>query len=123
HTLEALGCVPRYVTLAPPEWRFTAADLERAAGPRTRAIIINTPANPSGKVFTRAELETIADFARQRDLFCFTDEIYEYFLYDGAEHVSLASLPQMAERTITFSGFSKTFSITGWRVGYVVCDA
>ena len=85
--------------------------------------MINTPANPSGKVFSRIELEWIAEFADRHDLFVFTDEIYEYFLYDGRKHISPASLPGMAERTITISGYSKTFSITGWRIGYTVSHA
>jgi aminotransferase len=83
--------------------------------------MINSPANPSGKVFTREELQWIADFAQRHDLFVFTDEIYEYFVYEG-RHISPATLPGMWERTITISGYSKTFSITGWRVGYTVCD-
>ncbi len=90
---------------------------------RTRAIILNTPANPSGKVFSRAEIEAIADACREHDLFLFTDEIYEYFVYDGARHISPATLPGMRERTIVMSGFSKTFSITGWRLGYATADA
>jgi aminotransferase len=85
--------------------------------------VVNTPANPSGKVFTREELETVAEFAERYDLFVFTDEIYEHFIYDGRSHCSLASLPGMERRTITVSGFSKTFSVTGWRVGYALCDA
>ena len=84
---------------------------------------LNTPANPSGKVFTRAELEAIADAAREHDLFVFTDEIYEYFIYDGAKHICLATLDGMRERTIVMSGFSKTFGVTGWRLGYVTADA
>ena len=84
--------------------------------------MINTPANPSGKVFSRAELESIADFAIRHDLFVFTDEIYEYFLFDGHTHVSPGSLPGMSGRTITISGYSKTFSVTGWRIGYTVCN-
>jgi len=123
NTLTAIHAVPRYVMLRPPNWSFTREGLERLATPRTKAIILNTPANPSGKVFSRAEVELIADFANSRDLFVITDEIYEHFLYDGAEHVSPASLPGMQERTITISGFSKTFSITGWRIGYVACSA
>jgi aminotransferase len=122
NTLLALGVAPAYVTLAAPDWKFTAADLERAATAKTRAIVINSPGNPSGKVFSREELEVVAEFARKHDLFVFTDEIYEYFLYEGREHISIATLPGMAERTITISGFSKTFSITGWRMGYAVCD-
>lgn len=100
-------------------------DLERVDGEtlsRVRALILNTPANPSGKVYRRHELETLAAFALRHDLFVITDEIYEYFVYQGAEHVSMAALPGMAERTITISGFSKTFSVTGWRLGYLTAD-
>ncbi|HEX6882900.1 MAG TPA: aminotransferase class I/II-fold pyridoxal phosphate-dependent enzyme [Planctomycetota bacterium] len=114
------GAVPRWVALRPPEWRFDPDELARAFGPRTRAIIVNTPHNPTGKVFERAELETIAALCRQHDALAITDEIYEYILYDGAEHVSLATLPGMAERTITVSGLSKTWSATGWRIGWAV---
>lgn len=121
NTLVAVEAVPRYVTLRAPDWEFSADELERVVTPRTRAIMINTPANPSGKVFTRKELEYIADFAQRHDLFVFTDEIYEYFVYEG-KHISPATLPGMRERTITISGYSKTFSITGWRVGYTICD-
>ncbi len=121
NTLVAVEAVPAYVTLRAPDWRFSPEDLERAATPRTRGIMINSPANPSGKVFDRKELEWIADFAQRHDLFVFTDEIYEYFVYEG-RHISPATLPGMRERTITISGYSKTFSITGWRVGYTVCD-
>src|SRR5438876_449836 len=122
NTLQAMHAQPVYVRLSPPDWNFTRAGLERVVTAKTRAIVLNTPANPSGKVFTREELEWMAALARERDLFIFTDEIYEYFLYDGRQHISPATLPGMAERTITISGFSKTFSITGWRVGYVVCS-
>lgn len=122
NTLRALDCVPVYVTMHPPRWMFSHDILERAITVNTRAIILNTPANPSGKVFNREELEFIAALAVQRDLFVITDEIYEYFLYDDNEHISIASLPGMADRTITISGFSKTYSITGWRIGYAVCD-
>src|SRR5271169_3958077 len=117
NTLLAVDAIPAYVTMQAPDWTFTAADLEKAVTPRTKAIMVNTPANPSGKVFSRTELEWIAEFAVRHDLFVFTDEIYEYFLYDGRRHVSPGSLPGMEERTITISGFSKTYSITGWRVG------
>jgi len=123
NTLRALDCVPVYLTMHPPEWIFSREHLERAITAKTRAVIINSPANPSGKVFSREELEFIAELAIRNDLFVITDEIYEYFLYDENEHISPASLPGMAERTITISGFSKTYSITGWRVGYAVCDA
>src|SRR6266403_107117 len=121
HTLRAMGVVPLFVRLDAPDWKFKAEDVERVITPRTRAIVINSPANPSGKVFSRKELESLADIVIRRDLTLFTDEIYEYFLYDGQQHTSAASLPGMAERTVTVSGFSKTFSITGWRIGYVTC--
>jgi len=123
HTLDALGVKPVYMRLEPPDWSFSAQELARIITPKTRAIVVNTPANPSGKVFTREELDAIAALATEHDLFVFTDEIYEYFLYDGHRHVSPATLPGMRERAITISGFSKIFSVTGWRVGYVVCDA
>jgi aminotransferase len=121
NTLIAVEAVPLYVTLRAPDWSFNREDLERTVTLRTRAIVLNTPANPSGKVFSREELEWIAGFAKRHDLFVFTDEIYEYFIYEG-RHISMATLPGMRERTITMSGYSKTFSITGWRIGYTVCD-
>ena len=123
HTVLSVDAVPVYVRLRAPNWEFFAEDLERVVRSKTRAIVVNSPANPSGKVFTRAELEVIADFAKKHDLFVFTDEIYEYFLYDDLEHLSIATLPGMTERTITISGYSKTFSITGWRIGYSISDA
>ncbi|MBM3162231.1 MAG: pyridoxal phosphate-dependent aminotransferase [Chlorobi bacterium] len=122
-TLAAAEVVPVYVPLTLPGWTFTAHDLECAVTPKTRGIILNTPANPSGKVFSRTEMEVIAGFAEQYDLFVFTDEIYEHFVYGGNMHCSFGSLPGMKARTITVSGFSKTFSITGWRLGYAICDA
>lgn len=123
NTLLSVDAMPGFVPMRAPDWTFTAADLERAVTPRTRAIVVNTPGNPSGKVYTLAELELIRDFADRHDLFVFTDEIYEHFVFDGRAHVSPASIPGMAERTITISGFSKTFSITGWRIGYAVAQA
>jgi aminotransferase len=122
NTLLAVGAVPAYVRTSPPDWTFNAADLDRVATLRTRAVLINTPANPSGKVWTRPELDLFADFAKRRDLFVFTDEIYEYFLYDDRRHVSPAAIGGLRDRTITISGLSKTFSITGWRIGYAACD-
>ncbi len=122
-TLIATEAVPVFVPTSSPEWSFSSAELAKAVTDRTRAIIVNNPSNPSGKVWTRAELEVIADFCKQHDLFVFTDEIYEHFVYDGLEHISVASLPGMWDRTITISGLSKTFSITGWRIGYAVCPA
>jgi len=121
--LLAVEAVPVTVKMQAPDWTFSVADVERAVTPQTKAIIVNSPGNPSGKVFSRQELESIAAIAQQHDLFVFTDEIYEYFLYDGRTHVSLATLPGMADRTITIGGYSKTFSITGWRIGYSVAAA
>lgn len=120
-TLMATQAVPVYVPTGIPDWSISIDDLESAVGDKTRAIIINTPSNPSGKVWSRSELERVAAFCVKHDLTVFTDEIYEHFVYDGLEHVSFASLPGMWERTITISGLSKTFSITGWRIGYAVC--
>ena len=119
NTLVAVEAVPVFVTLQAPAWRFNPEDLDRVLTPRTKGIMINSPANPSGKVFTQQELEWIAAFAQKHDLFVFTDEIYEYFIYEG-RHISPATLPGMWERTITMSGYSKTFSITGWRIGYTI---
>lgn len=118
--LLAVEAVPVVVKAQAPDWAVSLAQLEQAITQNTKAIIVNSPGNPSGKVFSRVELGVIADFARQHDLFIFTDEIYEYFLYDGREHMSMATLPDMAERTITIGGYSKTFSVTGWRIGYSV---
>jgi aminotransferase len=122
-TLQSLRIRPVLVALNEPDWTLDADALKAAVTPRTRAILLNTPANPSGKIFNRAELEVVASLCIQHDLFLITDEIYEYFVYDGAEHISPATLPGMRERTIVLSGFSKTFSITGWRLGYAVADA
>jgi len=117
-TLGALGATARTVTLRPPDWTFLAEDLSRAIGPRTRAIVVNTPSNPCGKVWTRAELDVLADAAEKHDLFVLTDEIYEHFVYDGRAHLSPGSMPRLRDRTITINGFSKTLSITGWRIGF-----
>ncbi|MFO0705861.1 MAG: aminotransferase class I/II-fold pyridoxal phosphate-dependent enzyme [Nitrospira sp.] len=118
--LQSVEAVPVVIRMRAPEWTFPLAELERAITDRTRAIVVNSPGNPSGKVFSRAELDAIAALAIRHDLFVFTDEIYEYFLYDGRPHISIATLSDMAERTITIGGYSKTFSITGWRIGYSV---
>jgi aminotransferase len=118
-TLASQRIVPVIVPMHAPDWALDMDRLNAAVTPRTRAIILNSPGNPSGKVFTRSELESLAEFAIEHDLFVLTDEMYEYFLYDGARHISIASLPRMADRTITISGFSKTFSVTGWRLGYL----
>lgn len=121
-TLVATYAVPVYVRMQPGDWTISESDLEAVVSERTRGIMINTPANPSGKVFSREELVTLARFAQKHDLFVFTDEIYEHFVYDGSEHIPPATLPGMKERTVTISGLSKTFSITGWRVGYSITD-
>jgi aminotransferase len=122
-TLRSQRVEPIIVPLEAPSWSLDVARLRAAITPRTRAIILNSPSNPSGKVNTLAELEVIADIAIEHDLFVFTDEMYEYFIYDGERHRSIAALPGMAERTITISGFSKTFSVTGWRLGYLAASA
>jgi aminotransferase len=122
-TLIATDAVPVFVSMHAPDWSFSMDDLEKAVSAKTKAIMVNTPSNPSGKVWTRSELEMVAEFCKRHDLFVFTDEIYEHFIFDDLEHISIASLPDMWERTITMSGLSKTFSITGWRIGYAICDA
>lgn len=122
-TMQSLRVNPVLVALREPDWSLDAEALRAAVTPRTRAILLNTPGNPSGKIFTHVELEAVAALCIEYDLFLITDEIYEYFVYDGAEHISPATLPGMRERTIVISGFSKTFSITGWRLGYAVADA
>jgi aspartate/methionine/tyrosine aminotransferase len=116
------GATPRFVKLRPPEWSFDPAELAAAFGPRTKALILNTPNNPTGKVFTRAELECIRDLCVRSGAFAITDEIYEHMLYDGAEHISLATLEGMRERTITINALSKTYSVTGWRVGWAIAS-
>jgi len=121
-TLRAMRVVPAVVPLAAPEFALDVERLRAAITPRTRAMILNSPSNPSGKVFSRSELEALAEIAIEFDLFVFTDEMYECFIYDGARHVSIATIPGMAERTITISGFSKTFSVTGWRLGYLAAS-
>ena len=114
------GATPRFVKLRPPDWSYDERELAAAFGPHTKAIILNTPNNPTGKVFTRAELEFIRDLCVRWNAFCITDEIYEHILYDGAEHISMARIDGMRERTIVINGMSKTYSVTGWRVGWAI---
>ena len=122
------GARPRFVRLRPPatsdgEWTFDERELRQAFNRHTKAIIVNTPNNPTGKVFRREELQLIGELCRQHNALAITDEIYEHIIYDGAEHISLASLEGMDERTITINGISKTYSVTGWRVGWAIAPA
>jgi aminotransferase len=115
------GATPRYVALRPPDWSFDPDDLRDAVTARTRAIVLNSPHNPTGKVFTYEELTSIADLCREHDLLVFTDEIYEHLVYEG-EHIPMATLPGMRERTVAINSMSKTYSVTGWRVGWVIAS-
>lgn len=117
------GAAPVFVPLEPPDFSFDPDRLAKAVGPRTRAVIFNSPNNPTGKVFTRRELQLIADLCLKHDLLAITDEIYEHIIFDGQTHTPIATLPGMAERTVTISGISKSYSVTGWRVGYAVASA
>ena len=116
------GAVPRFVSLRPPEWTFDPDELAAAFSDKTRGIILNSPNNPTGKVFTRDEQETIAMLCRKWDVVAFSDEIYEHIVYDGAVHVPIATLPGMADRTVTINALSKTYSVTGWRVGWTIAS-
>jgi len=113
------GAVPRFVALRPPDWSFDPDDLRAAFSKKTRAIVVNTPQNPTGKVYSKSELELIAQLCIEHDTIAITDEIYEHLVYRG-RHMSIATLPGMAERTITISGASKTYSVTGWRIGWLI---
>jgi aspartate/methionine/tyrosine aminotransferase len=116
------GAIPRYVTLHEPDWSIDPDELRAAVGPRTRGIVVNSPHNPTGKVFGRAELELIASVSIEHDLIAFTDDIYEHIVYRG-EHIPLATIPGMAGRTVSINSMSKTYSVTGWRVGWVIAAA
>jgi aspartate/methionine/tyrosine aminotransferase len=116
------GAIPRYVSLHPSDWTFDDSQLRQAFNEKTKAIIINTPHNPTGKVFSREELTLIAELCQQWDVLAFTDEIYEHILYDGIQHIGIATLPGMRDRTVTINGLSKTYSVTGWRVGYILAN-
>ena len=117
---QLCGAQPRYVRLHAPDWTFDRDELRRAFNSRTRAIILNTPNNPTGKVFTREELECIAGLCQEFDTLAVTDEIYEHIVYDGASHIPILALPEMRERAILVNSMSKTYSVTGWRVGWVL---
>ena len=127
NTLSSMHIKSVPVALAPPtpnhpDWALDLDALRAAVTPRTRALLVNSPSNPAGKIFTRSELEAVGEIAIEHGLFLFTDEIYEHFLYGDAEHISPITMPALRERTIAMSGFSKTFSVTGWRLGYLVAD-
>lgn len=123
HTFISLDLVPVYAKLSPPNWDYNLDELEHLVTPKTRAIMINTPSNPCGKVYSEKELNELADFAIRHNLIVLTDEIYEYITYDGRNHISPARLDKLRDRTVTISGYSKTFSITGWRIGYSIAPA
>jgi aminotransferase len=123
NTLKVLGVETRFVPLQQPDWAIDFDLLRRTFTPKTKGIVICTPSNPCGKVFTREEMEKIGALGREFGAVAFTDEIYEYIVYDGRRHVSMASIPSCRDVTVTISGFSKTFSITGWRIGYVAAGA
>jgi aminotransferase len=116
------GAKPRYIRLTPPEWNYDSEKLKSLFNSKTKAIIINTPNNPTGKVFSKEELQEIADLCIDHDCIAITDEIYEHILYNGKKHISIASLPGMEERTITINSISKTYSLTGWRVGWAIAS-
>ena len=115
-----LGAVPRFVTLRAPDWGFDPAELAAAFGPRTRAVVVNTPANPTGKVFSKGELEQVGALCERWDAVCVSDEIYEHMVFDGREHVSPLRIETLRGRTLSVGGISKTFRVSGWRIGYVV---
>jgi aspartate/methionine/tyrosine aminotransferase len=117
------GGIPRYVTLRPPDWRFDRQALADLFTPRTKLLLINTPHNPTGKMFTRGELQFIGDLCRRHDVLVLTDEVYAEIRFDGTEHVPIATLPGMWERTLTLNSTGKTFSMTGWKIGYAVGPA
>lgn len=123
NTVLMLGLQPKIIPLQPPGWLIRKEALERAVSTRTRGIILCSPSNPSGKVLFRPELQLLADFCQTHDLIAFCDEIYEHIVFGGTSHVPLHTLPNMRDRCINISGFSKTFSITGWRVGYLTGPA
>jgi aminotransferase len=116
------GARPRYVRLYPPKWEFDPGELRAAFNRRTKALILCNPNNPTGKVFTREELEFIADLCREYDVLCLTDEIYEHIVYEPHAHISMAQLEGMRERTVIVNSLSKTYSVTGWRVGYCIAS-
>ncbi len=121
--VRLLGAVPRLVRLVPPKWELPRAELAAAFGPRTKAILLNTPMNPTGKVFTAAELAFVADLVQRHDAYAICDEVYEHLTFDGWKHLPLMTLPGLRERTMRIGSAGKTFSLTGWKVGYVTAPA
>jgi len=121
--IRLLGAVPRLVRLTPPDWSLPRAELAASFGPRTKALLLNTPMNPTGKVFTPAELGLIADLLTRHDAYAVCDEVYEHLTFDGARHIPLMTLPGMRERVMRIGSAGKTFSLTGWKVGYVTAPA
>ena len=122
YTLVSVEAVPVYFKLSPPDFEIDFDELEKVITGRTKALVINTPGNPSGKIFSRGELEQIAKLCEKHDLLVFSDEIYEYITFDGCRHISPASIRGLENRTVTVSGYSKTYSITGWRIGYSIAS-
>ena len=121
-TVKLLGGIPKLVRLSPPKWELPRAELAAAFGPRTKAILFNTPMNPTGKVFTTAELAFIADLVQRHDTFAICDEVYEHLTFDGWKHIPLMTILGMRERCMRIGSAGKTFNLTGWKVGYVTCD-
>jgi aspartate/methionine/tyrosine aminotransferase len=121
--VKLLGAVPKLVRLSPPKWELPRANLAAAFGPKTKAILFNTPMNPTGKVFTAAELAFLAELIQRHDCYAICDEVYEHLTYDGWKHIPLMTLPGMRERAMRVGSAGKTFSLTGWKVGYITCDA
>ncbi len=117
--VKLLGAVPKLVRLSPPEWQLPRAELAAAFGPRTKALLINSPMNPTGKVFSRSELEFIAGLLQQHDAFAICDEVYEHLVFDGVRHVPLMTLPGLRDRCLRVGSAGKTFSLTGWKIGYI----
>jgi aspartate/methionine/tyrosine aminotransferase len=120
--IRLLGAVPKLVRLSPPKWELPRAELAAAFGPKTKAVLLNTPMNPAGKVFTSAELAYIAELVQRHDAYAICDEVYEHLTFDGWKHIPLMTLPGMRERCLRIGSAGKTFSLTGWKVGYITCD-
>lgn len=120
--VKLLGAIPKLVRLTPPKWELPRAELAAAFGPKTKAILLNTPMNPTGKVFTAAELAFIADLLERHDAYAICDEVYEHLTFDGWKHMPLMTLPGMRPRCMRIGSAGKTFSLTGWKIGYITCD-